>query len=86
LKSRAADWLKQAESELAWGRDSLASGHWGGVCFTAQQIAAKSLKAIALHRGASDIRSHSLVKIAQELGVDGDIEQMSRRLSLRVLR
>jgi HEPN domain-containing protein len=80
MKSRARDWLRQAESELAWGRDSFSSGHWGPVCFTSQQIAEKCLKAIALHRGAAEVRSHSLIRIASELGIDGDIEQMGRRL------
>jgi HEPN domain-containing protein len=82
MKSRAGDWFRQAERELAWGRDSLASGHWGPVCFTAQQIAEKCLKAVALARGATEVRSHSLVRIAKELGIDDEIERMGRRLDV----
>jgi len=82
MKSRAGDWLKQAESESLWAKDSFAAGHWGPVCFTAQQIAEKCLKSIALFRGAADIRSHSLVKIAEALGINGEIEKMGRRLDV----
>ena len=80
MKSRAGDWLRQAEVELSWTKDSIESEHWSAVCFSAQQIAEKSLKAIALHRGASEIRSHSLVTIARELEIDGELERLSRRL------
>lgn len=82
MKNRALDWLKQAENDLAWARDSCKDGHWAQVCFACQQIAEKALKAIALSRGALEIRSHSLVKIAEALGIDGDIERMGRRLDV----
>jgi HEPN domain-containing protein len=82
MKSRAGDWLAQAVDEFSWGKDSLRTGHWGAVCFTAQQIAEKCLKAIAIARGAVEVRSHSLVKIAEALGIDGDIENMARRLDV----
>jgi HEPN domain-containing protein len=80
MKSRAGDWLKQARSELAWAGDSYAHGHWAFVCFTAQQVAEKCLKAIAIYRGAAQIKSHSTMAIAQALKIDGRIEFMSRRL------
>jgi len=82
MRSRAGDWLRQAENELAWAADSLKGAYWSQVCFAAQQIAEKALKAIALFRGASEIRSHSLVKIAQALDIDGDLERMGRRLDI----
>ncbi len=82
MKSRAGDWLAQAVGEMAWGKDSFKAGHWGPVCFTAQQIAEKCLKAIALARGATEVRGHSLVKIAEALGIDGEIERMGRRLDV----
>jgi HEPN domain-containing protein len=67
---------------MAWGRDSFDSGHWGPVCFTAQQIAEKCLKAVAIARGAVEVRGHSLAKIAEALGINGDIEKMARRLDV----
>jgi HEPN domain-containing protein len=82
MKSRAGDWLRQAENELCWARDSSKSGYWAQTCFAAQQVAEKALKAMALERGASEIRSHSIAKIAQALEIDGEIERMARRLDI----
>ena len=80
MKSRAGDWLKQAEEELAWGRDALAMKRWAIVCFTAQQVAGKCLKSIAIARGASQIKSHSTLEIAEALGIDGDLDEKARIL------
>ena len=74
--------MAQAVGEMAWARDSFESGHWGPVCFTAQQIAEKCLKAIAIARGALEIRGYSLVKIAEALGIHGEFEKMGRRLDV----
>lgn len=82
MNNRAADWLKQAANDLEWARDSLQGGFWAQVCFSCQQIAEKSLKAVALSKGALEIKSHSLVKIAEALGINGDIERMGRRLDV----
>jgi HEPN domain-containing protein len=82
MNNRALDWEKQAINDLEWARDSFRSGHWAQVCFVCQQIAEKALKAIALSKGAFEIRSHSLVKIAEALGINGDIERMGRRLDV----
>ncbi|MGQ9553578.1 MAG: HEPN domain-containing protein [Anaerolineae bacterium] len=46
---RAADWLKQAQSELAAARHLLAGGYWAWCCFTCQQAAEKALKAVSEH-------------------------------------
>lgn len=80
MRSRAGDWLKQAEEELAWAKDALSSKRWASVCFTAQQVAEKSLKAIALARGALQIKSHSTREIAGALGIDGDLDEKAKIL------
>ena len=82
MKSRSGDWLRQAENELSWARDSIKGGYWAQTCFAAQQVAEKALKAMALERGASEVRSHSVAKIAQALQIDGEIERMARRLDI----
>jgi HEPN domain-containing protein len=82
MNNRAYDWYKQAVNDLTWAQDSLKSGYWAQVCFVCQQVAEKALKAIALSRGALEIKSHSLVRIAEALGVNGDIERMGRRLDV----
>jgi HEPN domain-containing protein len=82
MNNRAHDWYKQAVNDLAWAKDSLVSGHWAQVCFICQQVAEKALKAIALSKGALEIKSHSLVRIAEALGVNGEIDRMGRRLDV----
>jgi HEPN domain-containing protein len=80
VKSRAGDWLKQADEEFAWAKDAFGLRRWAVVCFTAQQVAEKSLRAIALARGALQVRSHSTREIAEELGIDGDLDEKARVL------
>lgn len=78
--SRHRDWLNQAKSDLAWGRDSLRCGHYAQTCFIAQQVAEKCLKALAFFRGAELVRGHSALAIARELGINGDLETAAMRL------
>jgi HEPN domain-containing protein len=80
MKSRARDWLRQAEEELAWAKDAYNVKRWASVCFTAQQVAEKSLKAIALARGALQVKSHSAREIAKTLDIDGDLDEKARIL------
>jgi HEPN domain-containing protein len=80
MKSRAGDWLRQAEEELAWAKDAFAVKRWASVCFTAQQVAEKCLKAIAIARGAAQVKSHSIREIAIALGIDGDLDEKARIL------
>lgn len=80
MADRSGDWLKQAQEEFLWAKDALASGRWALVCFTAQQVAEKSLKAVAIRRGAAQVRSHSVKDIARALVIDGELETMARML------
>lgn len=80
MKDRSADWLRTAENDLAWGRDSLSHGYHAQCCYIAQQVGEKALKALALSRGFDRIRSHSIVRIAAELGINGEIDEIGRRL------
>jgi len=80
MANRAGDWLRQAESDLAWAQDSLTGEHWSQVCFTCQQVGEKALKSIALSRGADEVRSHSILRIAEALAINGDLAKKARRL------
>lgn len=70
---RYRDWFRQAEDDLSWARDSCKTGHFAGACFLAQQVAEKSLKALGYYRGVMDFRSHSVRKIAEALGENGEL-------------
>jgi len=64
--NRAADWLGQAEDDLAAAEDSAATGHHEWVAFQAQQCAEKAAKALvhSLHGG---VRGHAITDILQQL-------------------
>ena len=65
--NRAADWLKQAEADLAAARDSAAAGHHEWAAFQAQQAAEKAAKAL-LHALHGAVRGHSITDILKHLG------------------
>lgn len=77
---RAGDWLRQAQDDQRWGGNSLRAGHFSQTCFIAQQVAEKSVKAMAFHRGAEAVRGHSILAIVRELGIDGELEEAAKRL------
>lgn len=64
--NRAADWLRQAERDLAAAEDSAAAGHHEWAAFQAQQSAEKAAKALvqSLHGSA---RGHSVTAILLQL-------------------
>jgi HEPN domain-containing protein len=72
MGNRAEDWLRQAENDLLWTRDTLASGHYSQCCFVAQQTAEKAVTALALFRGADTVKSHSI----------SELDRMGKRLDL----
>lgn len=79
-ESRHLDWLKQAEVDRGWMLHSLDGGYHSGACFIAQQVAEKSLKALAFSRGAQTVKSHSVLQIAHELKINSEIEKAGRIL------
>ena len=62
----AADWLKQAEQDLAAASDSAANGHHEWAAFQAQQCAEKAVKALvqALH---GTVLGHAITEILRGL-------------------
>jgi HEPN domain-containing protein len=77
---RARDWLAQAENDYDWAGDSFRQGHHAQTCFVCQQVAEKSLKAVAFLRGYEAVRGHSVAEIAKELGINDEILNAGRRL------
>ncbi|MBN2655607.1 MAG: HEPN domain-containing protein [Spirochaetales bacterium] len=77
---RAKDWFSQAENDLLWARDTLKATRYAQACFVAQQVAEKSLKALALAQGYDSVRSHSILQITKSLKINGEMEMMAKRL------
>lgn len=49
--NRSADWLRQAQADLAQAQLSAGAGHHEWACFACHQAVAKALKALHLHHG-----------------------------------
>lgn len=75
-------WLNQAKNDLQWAKHSLNGGYYSQVCFIAQQVGEKSLKALAYFNGADMVKGHSIVIVARELKINGEIEKAGRSLDL----
>lgn len=81
IKLRAHDWLKQAESDLAFAHDGLLNQRFSHVCFMAQQSGEKAIKAIGIHH-EFEIRGHSIAAIAKKIGINGEVEDAGKMLDL----
>lgn len=82
MHNRWNDWLRQAEDDLLWAKDTLEQKRCAQACFTSQQVGKKAVKALALNLGYDSIRSHSIREIAEALDINGDIADMAKRLDL----
>ena len=80
MQNRWNDWLRQAEDDLLWAKDTLEKKRYAQACFTAQQVGEKALKSFALKLGYDSIRSHSIREIATSLEINGDIAHMAKKL------
>lgn len=60
-------WMRQASYDLESARFMMREGFYSQVCFMAEQVAEKTLKALAFHRGDSDVRGHSLKALVSSL-------------------
>ena len=63
---RSADWLAQAQSDLAHARHDVAAGFYDWACFSAKQAAEKATKAVFQRIGA-DAWGHSVADLLEEL-------------------
>jgi HEPN domain-containing protein len=80
-KTRALDWLLQAQNDFEWASEGIKKEYYSQVCFLAQQSAEKALKSVVYLRD-SQVRGHSIRKIAQDLGINGAIEDAGKNLDI----
>ena len=59
------NWIKQAEDDLLWAKDSFDDGHYSGVCFLSQQIVEKALKGYLLFRGRPLRKIHAVLALLE---------------------
>ena len=79
---RQKSWFIQAESDFRAAQGMLRMNLYSHVCFLSQQVAEKCLKAIAYSRDYDFVKSHSLVEISKDLGINGQLEDAARVLDL----
>ena len=78
--SRALDWLHQAQDDLRFAQSGFEHDFFSQVCFLCQQSGEKAIKALAFYRGFERVKSYSIIQIAKELKVNGELEQAAKHL------
>jgi HEPN domain-containing protein len=63
---RSADWMDQAQGDLAHARHDLEGGFYDWACFSAQHAAEKAVKAVFQKLGA-EAWGHSVADLLEEL-------------------
>jgi HEPN domain-containing protein len=66
MAGRAADWSRQADSDLQHARHALDDGDYEWACFAAQQAAEKAVKAVHAARG-QEAWGHVVTELLQAL-------------------
>lgn len=66
MAARAADWMRQAEADIALARLAHRGGHHEWACFAAQQAAEKAAKA-AHERLGNEAWGHSVTELLDAL-------------------
>lgn len=61
-------WIQQAQIDLKWSRHLHAEGAYYLVCFLAQQVAEKALKAYIYAQGEELVVGHSVRRLCQRAG------------------
>ena len=83
MANRSADWLHQADRDLAHARHALEDRDYEWACFAAQQAAEKGVKAVHEHRhgeGWGHVISKLLRELPLEIGVTEGLVQTGLRL------
>lgn len=80
---RSADWLDQAEGDLAHAVNDVAGGFYDWACFSAQQSAEKALKAVFQRKGA-EAWGHSVADLLEELRNQSPVPEGLREKALEL--
>lgn len=65
-KEEGRRWFTQCERDFSALKDLMAGGHYHLVCFNAQQVAEKALKAFLYYQGKEFVFAHSVTKLCEE--------------------
>lgn len=79
---RHESWFIQAQSDLRAAEGLFDLKLYSHTCFMCQQVAEKCLKSVAYSRDIDFVKGHSLIKIAQDLKINGTLEEAARTLDV----
>ncbi|MDH7486887.1 MAG: HEPN domain-containing protein [Anaerolineae bacterium] len=80
---RSADWMDQAQGDLAHAKDDMERRFYDWACFSAQQAAEKAVKAVFQKMGA-EAWGHSVADLLDELGQSRFISEELRDAALEL--
>jgi len=81
MREEIQNWFKQAEADLRSSRNSREAGDYYMSVFASQQTAEKALKALCLFKLKTYPKGHSIIYLAQEVGVPDDMTSGIRDLN-----
>jgi HEPN domain-containing protein len=81
MREEIQNWFKQAEADLRSSRNSREAGDYYMSVFASQQAAEKALKALCLFKLKEYPKGHSIIYLAQEVGVPDDMTSGIRDLN-----
>lgn len=83
MAERSADWMDQAEGDLAHARSDLRRGFYDWACFSAQQAAEKAVKAV-LYRMGLEVWGHSIADLLEVLAERHAVPDSLREAALEL--
>ncbi|MCS7222727.1 MAG: HEPN domain-containing protein [Anaerolineae bacterium] len=80
---RAADWMDQAQGDLAHAKSDAERGFYDWACFSAQQAAEKAVKAVFQKMGA-EAWGHSVADLLEELAKSSPVPEELKDIALEL--
>ncbi len=81
MREEVTNWFRQAEADLRSARNSREAGDYYMSVFASQQTVEKALKALSLFKLKAYPRGHSIIFLAQEVGVPEEMMSGIRDLN-----
>ncbi|MEW6718216.1 MAG: HEPN domain-containing protein [Chloroflexota bacterium] len=80
---RSADWMNQAQGDLAHAYNDLEGGFYEWACFSAQQASEKAVKAVFQKLGA-EAWGHSVADLLEELSKTQSLHKSLKDMALEL--
>ncbi len=81
MREEIQAWWEQSKRDLEAARHSLSSGDYEWACFQVEQSIEKALKALYLKEKGELPKSHNLVRLGKELGLNEELIDILRDIT-----